>query len=70
MTRIGGEELLRSVRESVATSALPVIVLTGSSEKDSELAVMEAGADDYLRKPLDPPRLLARVKAVLRRAAT
>jgi type II secretory ATPase GspE/PulE/Tfp pilus assembly ATPase PilB-like protein/ActR/RegA family two-component response regulator len=70
MTRVGGEELLRSVRESVATSALPVIVLTGSSEKDSELAVMEAGADDYLRKPLDPPRLLARVKAVLRRAAT
>ena len=67
MARMGGEELLRAVRGSVATASLPVIVLTGSSEHNSELEVMEAGADDYLRKPLDPPRLLARVKAVLRR---
>jgi DNA-binding response OmpR family regulator len=45
-----------------------VIVLTGSSDHDSEVALIEAGADDYIRKPIDPPRFIARVKAALRRA--
>jgi CheY-like chemotaxis protein len=70
MARTGGLEFLRAVRGSVATATLPVIVLTGSSDHDSELAAMDAGADDYIRKPLDPPRLVGRVKAVLRRVTT
>jgi type IV pilus assembly protein PilB len=67
MERVSGAELLRAVRTSVSMSALPVIVLTGSSDQAMELALMNDGADDYLRKPIEPDRLLARVKAVLRR---
>jgi len=43
-------------------------VLTGSDEYATEARLMDAGADDYIRKPIDPPRFLARVKAALRRA--
>lgn len=70
MERVGGAELLAAVRSSAATSTLPIIVLTGSSDHASELVLMNAGADDYLRKPIDPDRLLARVKAVLRRVTS
>lgn len=47
---------------------LPVIVLTGTDEHDTEVKLMEAGADDYIRKPIDPPRVIARVQGALRRA--
>jgi type II secretory ATPase GspE/PulE/Tfp pilus assembly ATPase PilB-like protein/ActR/RegA family two-component response regulator len=68
MPRMGGLEVLQQVRRSVATAGLPVIVLTGSEEVDSEVKLMEEGADDYIRKPIDPPKFVARVKATLRRA--
>jgi type II secretory ATPase GspE/PulE/Tfp pilus assembly ATPase PilB-like protein/ActR/RegA family two-component response regulator len=70
MPRLGGMEVLARVRKTVATAGMPVIVLTGSTTEDSEIAVMESGADDYVRKPLDPARFLARVKAALRRAGS
>jgi type II secretory ATPase GspE/PulE/Tfp pilus assembly ATPase PilB-like protein/CheY-like chemotaxis protein len=69
MPRMSGHEVLRRVRKSVATAALPVVVLTGTVDQNAEVEVMEAGADDYVRKPVDPPRFAARVKAALRRAA-
>ncbi len=65
---MGGREVLSALRSSAATMALPVIVLTGSPDPEDEYRVMEEGADDYLRKPLDAPRFVARVKAALRRA--
>ncbi|NNL30393.1 MAG: Flp pilus assembly complex ATPase component TadA, partial [Gemmatimonadetes bacterium] len=68
MPRLGGRDVLKSVRQSLATAALPVVVLTGTPDPDSEIELMEMGADDYLRKPIDPPRLQTRVKAALRRA--
>ena len=68
MPRMGGLEALGRVRSSVHTAALPVIVLTGSTSEDSEVVVMDQGADDYVRKPIDPARFVARVKATLRRA--
>jgi type II secretory ATPase GspE/PulE/Tfp pilus assembly ATPase PilB-like protein/CheY-like chemotaxis protein len=67
MPRLDGREVLRRLRSNVATAALPVIVLTGNDDGDTEVALMNEGADDYLRKPLDPSRLIARVRAVLRR---
>jgi len=70
MPRLGGREVLGRVRADVATAALPVIVLTGSDNQDLEVELMEAGADDYIRKPLDPARFVARVKGALRRAAS
>ena len=63
-----GDALVRSLRSQVQTAMLPVIVLTGADEQDTEVEIMDAGADDYIRKPIDPPRFIARVKAALRRA--
>jgi len=68
MPRMGGREVLQHIRRSVATAGLPVVVLTGSEDVESEIAMMEEGADDYIRKPIDPPRFVARVKAAIRRA--
>jgi DNA-binding response OmpR family regulator len=68
MPRLSGLEVLKQVRSNVRTAGLPVVVLTGTREEDAEIELMEAGADDYIRKPIDPPRFVARVKAALRRA--
>jgi type II secretory ATPase GspE/PulE/Tfp pilus assembly ATPase PilB-like protein/CheY-like chemotaxis protein len=68
MPGMGGEELVQRLRGRINTSLLPIIVLTGSDEYEMEARLMEAGADDYIRKPIDHPRFLARVKATLRRA--
>ncbi|MDB4906085.1 MAG: hypothetical protein JWO05_869 [Gemmatimonadetes bacterium] len=64
----GGQVLLAKLRSKVSTAGIPVIVLTGAAADETETVLIEAGADDYIRKPLDPPRFLARVKATLRRA--
>jgi DNA-binding response OmpR family regulator len=68
MPMLGGREVLRAVRGSVSTAGLPVVVLTGTQDPAAEIDLMEQGADDYIRKPIDPPRFLTRVKATLRRA--
>jgi type II secretory ATPase GspE/PulE/Tfp pilus assembly ATPase PilB-like protein/ActR/RegA family two-component response regulator len=68
MPGMGGLELLRHVRRTARVANLPVIVLTGSDKQEAEEDIMDAGADDYIRKPIDPARFIARVKAVLRRA--
>ncbi|MEJ2218545.1 MAG: ATPase, T2SS/T4P/T4SS family [Gemmatimonadota bacterium] len=70
MPRLDGRVVLQRLRSSVSTAGLPVVVLTGSTNPEDEYQLMENGADDYLRKPIDPPRFTARVKAALRRART
>jgi DNA-binding response OmpR family regulator len=65
---IDGLHVLRALRASPETAHVPVMVLTGRTDRDTEHSVLELGADDYIRKPLDPPILLMRAKAVLRRA--
>lgn len=67
MPMLGGREVLRAVRGSVSSAGLPVVVLTGTQDPGAEVEVMEQGADDYIRKPIDPPRFLTRIKAALRR---
>ena len=66
---IQGEDVLRQMRASASTSSLPVVVLTGSIDPDLEVRLMEEGADDYIRKPIEAKRFVTRVKAALRRAA-
>ena len=68
MPGLGGDGLVKQLRSRMQTATLPVIILTGSDEHDMEVHLMDAGADDYIRKPIDPPRFLARAKAALRRA--
>src|ERR1700744_583149 len=66
MPRMDGLELLRRLRQ--ANPELPVIFLTSKEEKIDELMGLNAGADDYIRKPFSQRLLLERVRAVLRRA--
>jgi two-component system alkaline phosphatase synthesis response regulator PhoP len=63
-----GLEILREVREEPATRDLPVVVLTARSAEMDKLLGFEHGADDYLTKPFSPRELVARLKALLRRA--
>lgn len=69
MPRVGGREVLKHMRSSASTSGLPIVVLTSTEGEETEISLMNDGADDYLRKPLDPARLVARIRAVLRRSA-
>jgi len=70
MPRLGGREVLAKLRSSPSTARIPVIVFTSQGDEETEAEVFEKGADDYIRKPLDPVRFTARVRAVLRRNAT
>jgi CheY-like chemotaxis protein len=67
MPSMSGHDVLVRLRSNPATAALPVIVLTGREAREDEAALMDAGADDYIKKPIDPARFVARVRAVLRR---
>jgi two-component system response regulator CpxR len=62
---LDGFELLRQLRKRSAT---PVIMLTARTAQTDRVAGLNAGADDYLPKPFGPEELLARIRAVLRRA--
>jgi two-component system response regulator ChvI len=65
MPRMDGMELLRRLREH---SDLPVIFLTSKDEEQDEAAGLALGADDYITKPFSQRLLLARIRAILRRA--
>jgi two-component system, OmpR family, response regulator CpxR len=61
---IDGFEVLRQVRRR---ADVPIIMLTARTEADDRIGGLEAGADDYLAKPIQPRELLARIRAILRR---
>lgn len=64
-----GEDGLSLCRRVRAESSMPIIMLTAMGEEMDRIIGLEMGADDYLPKPFNPRELLARIKAVLRRAA-
>lgn len=68
MPRLDGREVLSRLRAAADTAKLPVVVLTGSESMEAEIELMDRGADDYIRKPIDAQRFVARIKAALRRA--
>ena len=63
-----GLDLCRELRAQPATRALPLLMLTARGEPTDRIVGLELGADDYLGKPFEPRELLARLKALLRRA--
>ena len=67
MPVMDGMEACRQLKEIPETKNIPVIFLTARSEEFAELAGFEAGADDYIAKPVRNRVLLSRVKAILRR---
>jgi len=65
LPKVSGEEVCRAIRD---TSDVPIIMLTAKGEEEDRIAGLELGADDYLVKPFSPRELVARVRALLRRA--
>ena len=66
MPKLDGREVLRRLRQ--AGNWTPVVLLTQVGESTERAMALEEGADDYLNKPFDPHELVARIRAVLRRA--
>src|SRR5215831_16459769 len=65
---LSGIELCRRLRARPATARLPVIMLTARGEEGERVRGLATGADDYIVKPFSVPELLARIRALLRRA--
>jgi DNA-binding response OmpR family regulator len=67
LPRMDGIKVLQSLRRQ--GNNIPVLILTARDTRESKIEGLDAGADDYLTKPFDLPELLARMRALLRRAA-
>ena len=67
MEKMQGIEVLRRMRSNLSTAAVPVVVATAVEDPALAMELIEAGADDFIVKPVDPPRFVLRVQAVLRR---
>ncbi|MES1240860.1 MAG: response regulator transcription factor [Acidobacteriota bacterium] len=67
LPKLSGLEVCRKIRSS---SAVPVMMLTVRSAEEDQVQALDLGADDYLTKPFSPRTLLARVRALLRRAGS
>ena len=68
LPHVDGLEVCRLIRSSDATAAIPIIMVTARAEESERIVGLELGADDYLAKPFSPNELVARVRALLRRA--
>ncbi len=66
---VSGLELTRLLKKDKNTAEMPIILLTARAEEQDKVSGLEGGADDYVTKPFSPRELLARINAVLRRAA-
>ncbi|HEY8538967.1 MAG TPA: phosphate regulon transcriptional regulator PhoB [Steroidobacteraceae bacterium] len=66
---MSGLELTRALKRDRETRDLPIIMLTARADEQDKVTGLEGGADDYVTKPFSPRELLARIRAVLRRAS-
>jgi two-component system, OmpR family, phosphate regulon response regulator PhoB len=64
-----GIDFARELRRDERTKDLPILMLTARAEEDDKMRGFDVGADDYVTKPFSPKELIARIKALLRRAA-
>ena len=63
-----GMEVCRTLKEAPGTRHIPIIMLSAKSQETDKVVGLELGADDYVTKPFSPRELIARIRAVLRRA--
>jgi two-component system, OmpR family, alkaline phosphatase synthesis response regulator PhoP len=68
LPQVDGLEVCRILRSDAKTAAIPIIMLTARGDESDRIVGLELGADDYLAKPFSPNELVARVRALLRRA--
>lgn len=68
LPKLSGLEICKEIRREQALNRLPILMLTARSEEADRVVGLELGADDYVTKPFSPRELVARVKALLRRA--
>jgi DNA-binding response OmpR family regulator len=68
LPEVDGLDICRIVRAHERTAGIPIIMLTARAEESERIVGLELGADDYLAKPFSPNELVARVRALLRRA--
>jgi two-component system phosphate regulon response regulator PhoB len=65
---LSGLEVCRRLRKGQSTRHVPILMLTARNEESDRIRGLEVGADDYVTKPFSPRELIARVRALLRRA--
>ena len=68
MPGLGGVAMVRALRADPRTAAVRILMLTSEASVESETEGLDAGADDYILKPVEPRRLAARVKALRARS--
>src|SRR5438132_13804154 len=68
LPHVDGLEICRITRSNEGTASIPIIMLTARAEESDRIVGLELGADDYVAKPFSPSELVARVRALLRRA--
>jgi DNA-binding response OmpR family regulator len=68
LPQMSGLEICRRIRNEPETAKLPIIVVTARGSEVDRVLGLEMGADDYVVKPFSPREVVARVKALLRRA--
>jgi len=68
LPELSGIDVCRRLRETKKFKTIPIIMLTARGEESDKISGLDAGADDYVVKPFSPSELIARVRAVLRRA--
>src|SRR5688500_11563920 len=65
---LDGLEICRAIRADANAASIPIIMLTARAEESDRIVGLELGADDYITKPFSPNEVVARVRALLRRA--
>jgi len=65
---LDGLEVCRAMRSDEHTAAIPIIMVTAKGEESDRIVGLELGADDYITKPFSPNEVIARIRALLRRA--
>lgn len=69
MPVMGGFEAVKILRSKLRTASVPIVMLTAKKDKESELEGLDCGADDYITKPYDKDKLLARIKMLLKKSS-